>query len=81
MVEHNDLLCNSLGYIAVIVSVVEQGATFEGTAAGRLEFTIESLTTDGEKVQSTLRLEMRIKIAPTPPREKRILWDQERVFT
>ena len=64
------------GYIAVIVSVAEEGATFDGTAAGRLEFTVESINRDGEKVESTLRLEMRIRIAPTPSKEKRILWDQ-----
>ena len=57
--------------------MTEDGASFEGTAAGRLEFTIESINGEGERVESTLRLEMRIKIAPTPPKEKRILWDQE----
>ena len=33
-------------------------------------------TTDGEDQISTIKLPVRVVIAPTPPRSKRILWDQ-----
>ena len=75
-VKYSDILWPWCGYIAVTVAISEKGAEFEGVAAGYVEFTVESKTVHGETMSSTLRLQMRIAITPTPPRHRRILWDQ-----
>ncbi|XP_067651684.1 membrane-bound transcription factor site-1 protease-like isoform X1 [Haliotis asinina] len=66
------------GFLAVSVTVSKNAATWEGIAQGQITLTVESPAESEEKDvrQSTVKLPIRVKIIPTPPRSKRILWDQ-----
>lgn len=58
-------------------SVTEAAAQWEGEARGHVEITVESPSSERANVlTSTLTLPVIIKIIPTPPRDKRLLWDQ-----
>ncbi|XP_018320423.1 membrane-bound transcription factor site-1 protease isoform X2 [Agrilus planipennis] len=77
-ITYSELLWPWSGWLAVSLSVTEEGATYEGLAQGHIKITIESPPAAGEaeERQSTLTLPIRAKIIPTPPKHKRILWDQ-----
>ena len=64
--------------MAVFITVSDEGQTFEGIAQGHISLTVESPLEENETEakQSLLKLPLRVKIIPTPPRSKRILWDQ-----
>lgn len=66
------------GYLAVSISVSKQAAQWEGIAQGQIELTVESPPENEEDTPrlSKLKLPLRVKIIPTPPRNKRVLWDQ-----
>ncbi|KAG3112914.1 Membrane-bound transcription factor site-1 protease [Phytophthora idaei] len=59
------------GSIGVFIEVKEKAATFEGIAQGSLRLELESSNQVDE-----LLIPLTIKIIPTPPASKRILWDQ-----
>lgn len=77
-ISHSELLWPWSGWLAVSLSVTAEGAAYEGLAHGHVTVVIESPAGVGETEprQSTVTLPIRIKIIPTPPRHKRILWDQ-----
>jgi membrane-bound transcription factor site-1 protease len=77
-ISHSELLWPWSGWMAVSLSVSSEGSTFEGLAHGHITLTVESPPGPGEieARQSTVTLPIRAKIIPTPPRHKRILWDQ-----
>lgn len=66
------------GYLAVHITASKEAAEWEGVASGQVTLTVESPPAMGEEVRrkSTLVLPIKVKIIPTPPRAKRILWDQ-----
>ncbi len=66
------------GYLAVHITVSKAGENFEGIAQGHVSLTIESPTEENDVAPrvSNIRLPVRAKIVPTPPRSKRVLWDQ-----
>jgi membrane-bound transcription factor site-1 protease len=69
------------GYLAVEVVVAESADIFEETVAeGVLRFTVVSPPAKGSSVnqRSTVELPIRASLVPTPPRRKRLLWDQFR---
>ena len=74
--KYSEILWPWCGFIAVIISVSESAKDFEGFAAGHISFTVESHNAQGELVYSTLQLQIRVSIIPTPVRQRRILWDQ-----
>ncbi|KAE9046653.1 Membrane-bound transcription factor site-1 protease [Phytophthora rubi] len=59
------------GSIGVFIEVKEKAAAFEGIAKGELRFEVENANQVDE-----LLIPVTIKIVPTPPASKRILWDQ-----
>lgn len=74
---HSDLLWPWSGYLALSFSVIESAAQWEGEAHGHIEITVVSPSSEPDNVlTSTLTLPVVIKIIPTPPRDKRLLWDQ-----
>ncbi|CAG9857116.1 unnamed protein product [Phyllotreta striolata] len=77
-VTHSEILWPWSGWMGVYLSVTKEGATYEGLAQGHVEFTVESPPGDGETDvrESTVKLPVRAKIIPVPPKQKRILWDQ-----
>ncbi|XP_074645435.1 membrane-bound transcription factor site-1 protease-like [Tubulanus polymorphus] len=66
------------GYLAVSISVTKTAANWQGIAQGQVSVTIESPPEEDEKEPriSNIKLPLKVKIIPTPPRSKRILWDQ-----
>lgn len=77
-ISHSELLWPWSGWLSVSISVAADGADWEGLAQGHVSVTIESPPMPGELLprQSSVNLAIRAKIIPTPPRQKRILWDQ-----
>lgn len=77
-ISHSELLWPWSGWLAVSFSVNKDGANYEGLAQGHISLTIESPPAHGETEpkQTVIVLPIRAKIIPTPPRNKRILWDQ-----
>ncbi|XP_035231540.1 membrane-bound transcription factor site-1 protease-like [Stegodyphus dumicola] len=75
---YSDILWPWSGYIAVHISVSSMAANWEGIAQGHISFTVESPPEEGETEvrKSYIKLPLKVKIIPTPPRSKRILWDQ-----
>ncbi|XP_076449807.1 membrane-bound transcription factor site-1 protease-like isoform X2 [Babylonia areolata] len=67
------------GYLAISITAAKAAASWEGVAKGQVTLTIES-PPEGEEEkeprQSTVTLPIRVRIIPTPPRNKRVLWDQ-----
>ncbi|XP_022144866.1 subtilisin-like protease SBT6.1 isoform X1 [Momordica charantia] len=66
------------GYIALHMQIKEEGAQFSGEIEGNVTLTVYSPPSSGEKNRrtSTCVLHLKLKVVPTPPRSKRILWDQ-----
>nr|XP_002122807.1 membrane-bound transcription factor site-1 protease [Ciona intestinalis] len=66
------------GYFAVSISVKPEAEQWEGVAQGHVELTVVSPSEDNYegREQSTVKLFIKVKIIATPPRAKRILWDQ-----
>ncbi|KAG7275301.1 hypothetical protein CRUP_018275 [Coryphaenoides rupestris] len=68
------------GYLAVSISVAKKAASWEGVAQGHVMVTVVSPAENdsevGSELTSTVKLPIKVKIVPTPPRSKRVLWDQ-----
>ena len=66
------------GFLAMYVRVKPSGAAERGIASGVVVFTVESPPGRGESATRSSRVEVpvRFSVAPTPPREKRVLWSQ-----
>ncbi|KYQ99867.1 membrane-bound transcription factor peptidase [Tieghemostelium lacteum] len=67
------------GHLGVHISVPYESREFQGMAEGVIEVNITSIVPFGQINHpriSTLHVPIRVPIIPTPPREKRILWDQ-----
>ncbi|KAL1517236.1 hypothetical protein ABEB36_001026 [Hypothenemus hampei] len=77
-ISYSEILWPWSGWLAVSLSVSSNGASYEGYAQGHITLFVESPPENGEiEVRtSTVELPIRAKIVPTPPRHKRILWDQ-----
>ena len=57
------------------MTVREEAKDYEGVAQGHLEVVVESPGEAGGTT-SSVKLPIRVKIIPPPPRHRRILWDQ-----
>uniref|UniRef100_A0A8C9EYR5 Membrane bound transcription factor peptidase, site 1 n=1 Tax=Pavo cristatus TaxID=9049 RepID=A0A8C9EYR5_PAVCR len=68
------------GYLAISISVAKKAASWEGIAQGHVMITVsspaENKSKNGVEQTSTVKLPIKVKIIPTPPRSKRVLWDQ-----
>ncbi|KAI3933149.1 hypothetical protein MKW92_008249 [Papaver armeniacum] len=67
------------GYLAVHMQIKEEGSQFSGMIEGNVTVKVYSPAPRGEKGpkrSSTCTLQLKINVVPTPPRSKRILWDQ-----
>ncbi|XP_023211189.1 membrane-bound transcription factor site-1 protease-like [Centruroides sculpturatus] len=67
---YSEVLWPWSGYLAVHLSAVESAIHWEGIAQGHISLTVESPPQDGEveSHQSSIKLPVRVKIIPTPPR-------------
>ncbi|CAK9813875.1 Membrane-bound transcription factor site-1 protease [Anthophora quadrimaculata] len=77
-ITHSDVLWPWSGWLAVAITVPSSARDWQGIAHGHISVTIESPPSDGEEKlrQSKIELPLKAKVIPTPPRHKRILWDQ-----
>ncbi|XP_014489170.1 PREDICTED: membrane-bound transcription factor site-1 protease [Dinoponera quadriceps] len=75
---YSDVLWPWSGWLAVAITVPSTSRNWQGIAHGYISVTIESPACDSEDKprQSTIKLPLKAKVIPTPPRHKRILWDQ-----
>ncbi|XVE98166.1 hypothetical protein REPUB_Repub03eG0082400 [Reevesia pubescens] len=66
------------GYLALHMQIKEEGAHFSGVIEGNVTIRIYSPPAHGEKASrsSTCVLQLKLNVVPTPPRSKRVLWDQ-----
>ncbi|MBA0835654.1 hypothetical protein Goarm_007924 [Gossypium armourianum] len=66
------------GYLALHMQIKEEGGHFSGVIEGNVIVRIFSPPAQGEKTArtSTCVLQLKLNVVPTPPRSKRILWDQ-----
>uniref|UniRef100_A0A915B2A3 Peptidase S8/S53 domain-containing protein n=2 Tax=Parascaris univalens TaxID=6257 RepID=A0A915B2A3_PARUN len=76
-ITYPDLLWPWSGYMAVAMSVAQDGISYEGTAAGRITITVTA-DEHGMKKRAVATFMVRVRIIPTPPRSQRIIWDQYR---
>lgn len=67
-VTHSSILWPWSGWLAVAVTVPASSKKWQGIAQGHLELTIEET--------AKVDLPVKVKVIPTPPRNKRLLWDQ-----
>lgn len=60
------------------LGVSSKASQWEGVAQGHVTFTVESPPGEGEDEprRSTVNLPVKVRVVATPPRSKRILWDQ-----
>lgn len=65
------------GYLALHISVQKLGRFYSGTVSGKVKLTVrgKALGYNLER-QQTVYLPIRMNVIPTPPRAKRLLWDQ-----
>ena len=81
-ITYSEILWPWSGWMAVHISVSADAAKWEGVAQGHVSVVVESPSnskTDasGEStLRSEIKLPVKVKVVPTPPRAKRILWDQ-----
>ncbi|KAK3868639.1 hypothetical protein Pcinc_025981 [Petrolisthes cinctipes] len=75
---YSEVLWPWSGHLAVWISVAESAKDWEGFARGHISITIESPPEEGETQPriSHVKLPVKAKTIPTPPRHKRVLWDQ-----
>ena len=66
------------GYLAMYVRVKSSAATLSGRASGTVSFAVASPPGRGETEprRSVVEASFAFEIAPTPPRERRVLWSQ-----
>ncbi|XP_048321054.2 subtilisin-like protease SBT6.1 isoform X2 [Ziziphus jujuba] len=66
------------GYLALHMQIKEEGAQFSGDIEGNVTLRVYSPPSQGEMENriSTCVLQLKLKVVPTPPRPKRVLWDQ-----
>ncbi|GAA0146676.1 serine protease [Lithospermum erythrorhizon] len=75
---HSDVIWPWTGHLALHMQIKDEGAQFSGEIEGNVSVTIYNPPAPGESEprRSTCVLHLKLKVIPTPPRSKRILWDQ-----
>uniref|UniRef100_A0A8C2R2N0 Membrane-bound transcription factor site-1 protease n=1 Tax=Capra hircus TaxID=9925 RepID=A0A8C2R2N0_CAPHI len=73
------------GYLAISISVTKKAASWEGVAQGHVMVTVASPaevdSNSGAEQTSTVKLPIKVKIIPAPPRSKRVLWNGDHIHT
>lgn len=76
--KYPDVVWPWTGYLALHMQIKEEGAQFTGLIEGNVTVIVYSPSAPGENGprRSTCSLQLKLKVIPTPPRAKRVLWDQ-----
>ncbi|XP_068647633.1 subtilisin-like protease SBT6.1 [Aristolochia californica] len=67
------------GFLALHMQIKDEGAQFSGLIEGNVTLRVYSPSLAGvesSQRSSTCVLQLKLKMVPTPPRSKRVLWDQ-----
>lgn len=77
-VEYDPVLWPWSGYLAISLGVPRAASGFEGVVTGMVQVLVESDPGPGETQlrSSNIHLPIVVNVAATPPRQKRLLWDQ-----
>ncbi|GAB2219758.1 hypothetical protein Drorol1_Dr00007395 [Drosera rotundifolia] len=75
---HSGIIWPWTGYLGLHMQIKEEGSQFLGLIEGNVTVKVYSPPAPGEKAvrTSTCVLQLRLNVIPTPPRSKRVLWDQ-----
>ncbi|GMI83949.1 SITE-1 protease, SITE-1 PROTEASE [Hibiscus trionum] len=75
---YSEIIWPWTGYLALHMQIKEEGAHFSGVIEGNVTVRIYSPPAQGERAarSSTCLLKLKLNVVPTPPRSKRVLWDQ-----
>ncbi|XP_058113808.1 subtilisin-like protease SBT6.1 isoform X2 [Magnolia sinica] len=75
---YSDVIWPWTGFLALHMQIKDEGAQFSGLIEGNVTVRVYSPSPNGEKAprRSTCVLWLKLRVVPTPPRSKRILWDQ-----
>ena len=77
--QHSEVVWPWTGYVAVFLSVPESAAAWSGIVEGELVVSVKSDPSTFHKcavTSSEARATFKVRVVPTPPRSRRILWDQ-----
>ncbi|KAL3144492.1 hypothetical protein ABBQ32_004231 [Trebouxia sp. C0010 RCD-2024] len=76
--EYSSVLWPWSGFLALFIRVLPEAAALDDVATGEVSFTIVSPPAPGSTAvrRSSVTLPVTVRIIPTPPRAKRVLWDQ-----
>ena len=77
-ISYSDILWPWSGWMAVHISVSSNASNWEGIAQGHISLIVDTPSNENsdDKLQSELIFAIKVKIISSPPRNKRILWDQ-----
>lgn len=75
---YSDVIWPWTGFLGLHMQIRDEGANFSGVIEGNVSLSVVSPSGREEQAlrRSTCILWLRVKVIPTPPRERRILWDQ-----
>jgi membrane-bound transcription factor site-1 protease len=75
---YSDVIWPWTGFLGLHLRIKPEGNRYQGTIEGKILFKVVSPPAKGESSPRRWDCELPLKVAviPTPPREKRILWDQ-----
>ncbi|XP_042382755.1 subtilisin-like protease SBT6.1 isoform X3 [Zingiber officinale] len=75
---YSDIIWPWTGYLALHMQIKDEGYQYSGLIEGNVTLTVYSPSSNGEEVHqsSTCVLHLKLKVVETPPRSRRILWDQ-----
>lgn len=76
--KYSDVIWPWTGFLALHMQIKEEGSLFSGIIEGNIVINVFSPPHGEEDQQRSSRcvLHLKLKVIPTPPRSKRILWDQ-----
>lgn len=74
----SDVIWPWTGFLGLYLRIKPEGNRYQGAVEGKITFSVVSPPAQGESNPRRWDCELPLKVAviPTPPREKRILWDQ-----
>lgn len=75
---YSDVIWPWTGFLALYMQIKEEGTQFSGVIEGNVTVKVYTPSLRGEKGPraSTCVVYLKLKVIPTPPRSKRVLWDQ-----
>lgn len=76
--KYSDVIWPWTGFLAVHLQIKDEGTSFSGVIEGDVIVKIYTPPQGerGQRRMSTCSLHLKLNVVPTPPRDKRLLWDQ-----